>query len=125
MCSIVLMTTPLGDPGAVLKIRELSCDFSMFLFVSMRDIAGIKSLLRKRVAHPSATFWGGWTPLYVGQLVSFFSFQQLMHGSTPSQMVMLQYVDCYHLLKQTRSLRKAAINCESIQRNPELNARSL
>ena len=92
MCSIVLMTTPLGDPGAVLKIRKLSFDFSMFRFAAMGDVAGIKSLLRKRVAHPSASFWGGWTPLHVRQLAPRVH-SPLTNFSTQSQQAMPQFAD--------------------------------
>lgn len=63
--SFVMMTTPLGDLGGVIKIRKLSRDFSIFRFASMGDITGIKRLLERRTAHPSAGFWGKWTPLHV------------------------------------------------------------
>jgi len=63
--SFVMMTTPLGDLGGVIKVRKLSRDFSIFRFASVGDIAGIKRLLERRAAHPSAGFWGNWTPLHV------------------------------------------------------------
>lgn len=63
--SLVMMTTHLGDLGGVIKVRKLSRDFSIFRFACVGDIAGIKRLLERRSVHPSAGFWGKWTPLHV------------------------------------------------------------
>ena len=63
--SLVMMTTQLGDIGGVIKVRELSRDFSIFRFVCVGDIAGIKRLLERRTVHPNAGFWGNWRPLHV------------------------------------------------------------
>ena len=63
--SLVMMTTQLGDLGGVIKVRKLSRDFSIFRFACVGDIAGIKRLLERRSVHPSAGFWGNWTPLHV------------------------------------------------------------
>ena len=63
--SLVMMTTQLGDIGGVIKVRQLSRDFSIFRFACVGDIAGIKRLLQRRTVHPSAGFWGNWTPLHV------------------------------------------------------------
>lgn len=60
-----MMTTPLGDLDGVIKIRKLTRDFSIFRFASVGDLTGIKRLLELRTAHPSAGFWGNWTPLHV------------------------------------------------------------
>jgi hypothetical protein len=66
MFSLVLMTTPLGGPGGVLKIRKIQyTDFSIFRMASIGDCKGIKSLLDRRTVHPSTTWWGGWSPLHV------------------------------------------------------------
>lgn len=66
MFSLVLMTTPLGDPGACLKVRKIQFhDFSIFRLASIGDWRRIKSLLDRRVEHPSTSWWGEWTPLHV------------------------------------------------------------
>jgi hypothetical protein len=66
MLSLIIMTTTLGDQGACLKIRKIQCkDFSIFRMAAIGDWKGIKSLLDRRVEHPSASWWGGWTPLHV------------------------------------------------------------
>jgi hypothetical protein len=66
MLSLVLMTTPLGDPGGVLKIRKIQySDFAIFRMASIGDCLGIKSLLDNHIVHPSTTWWGGWSPLHV------------------------------------------------------------
>lgn len=63
--SLVMMATQLGDLGGVIEVRKLSRDFSIFRFACVGDIAGIKRLLERRSVHPSAGFWGNWTPLHV------------------------------------------------------------
>jgi hypothetical protein len=69
MLSLVLMTTALGDPGACLKIRKIQYkDFSIFRLAAIGDWKGIRSLLDRRVEHPSASWCGGWTPLHVRYL---------------------------------------------------------
>lgn len=66
MFSLVLMTTPLGDPGGVLKIRKIEYrDFSVFRMAATGDWKGIKSILDRRVIHSSTTWFGGWSPLHV------------------------------------------------------------
>ncbi|KAK0753875.1 ankyrin repeat-containing domain protein [Schizothecium vesticola] len=64
MVSLVFITTSQGDPAACVKIRPLSTDFSIYRRVEKGDTEGVRSLLDRRLAHPSATFKGAWTPLH-------------------------------------------------------------
>lgn len=70
--SLIFITTAAGDPAACLKIRHVNRDFSIFRMASIGDVTGIQSLLKQKVAHPSATFCGGWTPLHVRVHYYFF-----------------------------------------------------
>ncbi|KAM5386676.1 hypothetical protein ACJZ2D_000639 [Fusarium nematophilum] len=64
MVSLVFMTTTQGDPAMCLKVRPLNTDFSIYRAVEKDDIRAVQSMLDQRLAHPSATFKGGWTPLH-------------------------------------------------------------
>jgi hypothetical protein len=62
MFSLVRVTTPLGDPGGVLKIRRIQySDFRIFRMASIGDWRGIKALLNRIIVHPSTTWWEGWS----------------------------------------------------------------
>jgi hypothetical protein len=88
MFSLVLMTTPLGDPGGVLKIRKIQyTDFSIFRMASIGDCKGIQSLLDRRIVHPSTTWWGGWSPLHVQCPITMCSLLTLTNWSTQFLMV--------------------------------------
>jgi hypothetical protein len=63
--SIVFAPTIAGDPAICLKIRHVNRDFSIFRMASIGDVPGIRWLLKQKLAHPSATYYGGWTPLHV------------------------------------------------------------
>jgi ankyrin repeat protein len=64
MFSLVLMTTTFGDLGAVIKLRKISSNFAMFRLAALGDVTRMKSLLTLKADHPSAAFYGGWTPLH-------------------------------------------------------------
>ncbi|KAJ3547380.1 hypothetical protein NM208_g1539 [Fusarium decemcellulare] len=53
-----------GDPALCLKVRPLSTDFSIYRAVERHDVKGVQHMLEHRIAHPSASFKGGWTPLH-------------------------------------------------------------
>ena len=71
MVSLVFMTTHLGDPGGVLKIRKIQVtDFSFFRMSEKGDVKGMKSMLDRQAIHPSTTWWGGWSALHVSSYYS-------------------------------------------------------
>ena len=92
MFSLVLMTTHLGDPGGVLKIRKIQVtDFSFFKMSEKGDVKGMKSMLDRQTIHPSTTWWGGWSALHVSNchsptfIISADLFSMPSHmGTSPS-----------------------------------------
>ncbi|KAH7149008.1 hypothetical protein B0J13DRAFT_662788 [Dactylonectria estremocensis] len=64
MISLVFITTSQGDPAACVKVRPLSTDFSIYRAIERNDLQSVHNMVDKRLAHPSATFKGGWTPLH-------------------------------------------------------------
>jgi hypothetical protein len=56
--SLVYITTSQGDPAACVKVRPLSTDFSIYRAVENNDLQGVRRMVDRHSAHPSATFKG-------------------------------------------------------------------
>jgi hypothetical protein len=109
--SLIFITTAAGDPAACVKIRHVNRDFKIFRMASIGDVTGIQSLLKQKLAHPSATYFGGWTPLHVGTLLLRINTIFTHTFSMPSLTVTLQCVSCCLARVQIHSLKTVVINC--------------